>query len=250
MVESAESFTAPALVAHRGAAAAFPENTLAALHGAVDCGVRSIEIDVQLTADRVPVLLHDESLLRTGGIDRLVTATVAAEVCRIPVSQAQVFGDRFAGETVPRLHDVLERLDTAGLRLFVELKRHSLRAFGRRRVLAAVLPLLARAPQQCVVISFDREVLEHARRIAGLPIGWVLGEVSRHTREQVESLQPDFLFCNHLRLAAQPGALWPGAWQWVVYEVTQAGHARQLAARGAALIESMHACRLQQELHR
>ncbi|MBT8137655.1 MAG: glycerophosphodiester phosphodiesterase [Gammaproteobacteria bacterium] len=236
-------------MAHRGAAAAFPENTLAALRAAADCGVRSIEMDVQLTADRVPVLLHDESLLRTAGIDRLVTAAVASEVCKVPVGQMQQFGDRFTGETVPLLRDALEQLDTPGLRLFIELKRHSLRAFGRRRMLAAVLPLLAGARQECVLISFDRMVLEQARQMSDLPIGWVLQEVSRQTREQVASLRPEFVFCNHLRLAAEPGALWPGAWQWVIYEVTEAGHARQLGVRGATLIESMHACRLQHELH-
>ena len=54
-----------ALVAHRGDAARFPENTVPALRGALDAGARWLECDVQLSRDRVPMLLHDGDLART-----------------------------------------------------------------------------------------------------------------------------------------------------------------------------------------
>ena len=56
------------LVAHRGHAAAFPENTLPALRSALELGAAWLEFDIQLSADRIPVLCHDASLQRTAGI--------------------------------------------------------------------------------------------------------------------------------------------------------------------------------------
>jgi glycerophosphoryl diester phosphodiesterase len=57
----------PEIVAHRGNAAEFPENTLQSLQSAVDLGLRWVEFDVQLTADRVPVVFHDSDLARVAG---------------------------------------------------------------------------------------------------------------------------------------------------------------------------------------
>lgn len=57
------------LVAHRGFAGKFLENTLEALNEAVKLGVTKVEFDVQFTKDLVPVMLHDTSLLRTTGVD-------------------------------------------------------------------------------------------------------------------------------------------------------------------------------------
>ncbi|MGF1546037.1 MAG: glycerophosphodiester phosphodiesterase family protein, partial [Thiotrichales bacterium] len=52
------------LVAHRGYALRYPENTLPAIEAALAAGARYVEIDVQLSADQVPVLFHDRSLMR------------------------------------------------------------------------------------------------------------------------------------------------------------------------------------------
>ncbi len=53
------------IVAHRGGAALWPENSLEAIQGALALGVDGIEVDIQLTKDGVPVILHDETLDRT-----------------------------------------------------------------------------------------------------------------------------------------------------------------------------------------
>ena len=60
---------APILVAHRGYSGRYPENTLLAYQAAYQYGARYMELDLQLTSDRVPVLHHDASLLRMAGID-------------------------------------------------------------------------------------------------------------------------------------------------------------------------------------
>ena len=70
----------PQVIAHRGAMAYAPENTLASFREARRRGARWVEIDVKLSADGVPILMHDASLKRTMGIDRLVAETPRAEL--------------------------------------------------------------------------------------------------------------------------------------------------------------------------
>ena len=80
--------------AHRGASAHAPENTLAALRLAVDQGAGMAEMDVQLSADGVPVLIHDETLDRTTDGQGPVAALPAAEIQRLDAGSW--FGPDFA----------------------------------------------------------------------------------------------------------------------------------------------------------
>ena len=70
----------PRVIGHRGASAYAPENTLASFREARRRGATWVEIDVKLTADGVPIVMHDSSLKRTMGIDRLVAETPRAEL--------------------------------------------------------------------------------------------------------------------------------------------------------------------------
>ena len=58
----------PELVAHRGYTLHYPENTLVGLEAAIKAGARYLEVDVQLSADKVPVLFHDRNLQRLCGV--------------------------------------------------------------------------------------------------------------------------------------------------------------------------------------
>jgi glycerophosphoryl diester phosphodiesterase len=70
----------PKVIGHRGAMAYAPENTLASFREARRRGATWVEIDIKLTADNVPIVLHDPSLKRTMGVDRLVALTPRAEL--------------------------------------------------------------------------------------------------------------------------------------------------------------------------
>jgi glycerophosphoryl diester phosphodiesterase len=70
----------PKVVGHRGAMAYAPENTLESFREARKRGATWVEIDVKLTADGVPIVMHDASLKRTMGIDRLVADMRASEL--------------------------------------------------------------------------------------------------------------------------------------------------------------------------
>ena len=85
----------PKVIGHRGAAAYAPENTLDSFREARRRGATWVETDIMLTADGVPIVMHDESLKRTMGIDRLVAETPRAE---LPRRRADLRGgDRLLG---------------------------------------------------------------------------------------------------------------------------------------------------------
>jgi len=227
------------LVAHRGNAIEFPENTLPAFSSALDLGVRFIELDVQLSKDGVPVVLHDHLLARTTGLPGSVFDHEAAELCRMEAAEQQRFGDRYRGVRLPLLRDVLALLKGhPEITLFIELKRESLRQFGHDHVVSQVLEVIRPWRSQCVLISFDLVAVHRARLLAEAPIGWVLEDCSDHSRLKCEALQPQFLFCDQLKLPAA-GRLWQGPWRWVIYEVRALPLALALAGRGADYVETM-----------
>lgn len=106
-------------LAHRGASAAAPENTMAAFRLAEQMGADGIELDVQLTRDGVPVVIHDEWLDRTTNGKGLVSEHTLAEIRALDAGSW--FGQAFAGEKVPTLEEVVR---TFVRRLFfnIELK--------------------------------------------------------------------------------------------------------------------------------
>jgi glycerophosphoryl diester phosphodiesterase len=227
------------LVAHRGNAYEYPENTLPAFESALALGLHCLELDVQLSADGVPVVIHDHRLERTAAIPGTVFDLRASEIAQLDASEPERFGERFRGTHIPLLREVLGLLDgRPDITLFVEIKRASLVHFGLDRVVTRVLETLKPMRAQCVVISFDLAAVYRARQISGGPIGWVLSEYDTHSRLKYETLQPEFLFCDHEKLPAS-GALWRGPWHWAVYEISSMTLALALAKRGVEYFETM-----------
>lgn len=226
------------LVAHRGHAAEWPENTLPALDSAAAAGAPWVEIDVQLTADGVPVLLHDADLERVAGRPGSIFELDAAALNGIAVGEPARLGDRFPAARIPTLAAFAAWLrERPALRAFVELKHESLAHFGRQQVLAACRKALAPAAAQCALISYDYGVLELAARTGSEPLGWVVRGFEEAIATQARGLPARWLFCNHERLP--PGPLPPGPWDWVLYEVADEATARRLIGRGARWLETM-----------
>lgn len=108
------------IISHRGAAAIAPENTLAAFRLAIEQGVDFVETDVRLTADGVPMLMHDSTLQRTTS-GRGPIAWHTYEQVRA-LDAGGWFDPEFAGEPVPTLEEFIELLQPAPTRAFIELK--------------------------------------------------------------------------------------------------------------------------------
>ncbi|MDH6140028.1 glycerophosphoryl diester phosphodiesterase [Kitasatospora sp. GP30] len=103
----------PLAVAHRGDPYRYRENTLPSLAAALAAGADAVEVDVQLTRDRVPVLLHDPTLKRLWGLDRPVSALTSGQLA------AQEFE---GGQRVPTLAEALSLLaETPTAQLLIDL---------------------------------------------------------------------------------------------------------------------------------
>jgi glycerophosphoryl diester phosphodiesterase len=227
------------LVAHRGDAREYPENTLPAFNSALELGVRFLELDIHLSADGVPIVIHDHHLERTTGRRGVVFDLPAGELAQIDAGEPQRFGDRFRGTRIPLLKDVVALVKgRPEVTVFVEIKRASLAHFGHDQVVSAVVNAIRPVGGQCVVISFDLHAVHRARQLGGVPIGWVLTKYDPHSRMKYEALQPEYLFCDHKALPPS-GELWRGPWRWVMYEVETLELALELATRGAHYIETM-----------
>jgi len=120
--------------AHRGGGALAPENTLAAFELGLRAGADGLELDVHLSADGVPVVVHDPTLERTTNAAGPVAARTAAELAQVDAGWcfAGARGDfpfRGQGLGIPSLREVLQR--HRGVPIIVEMKLDS-EEMGRR----------------------------------------------------------------------------------------------------------------------
>ncbi|MFJ4919132.1 glycerophosphodiester phosphodiesterase [Streptomyces sp. NPDC088725] len=120
--------SSPLVIAHRGASAYAPENTLAAVNLAARMGIEWVENDVQRTRDGELVVIHDDSLRRTTDVERVfpdrapwhVKDFTAAEIARLDAGSW--YDARWAGERVPTLKQYLEAMEANGQKLLLEIK--------------------------------------------------------------------------------------------------------------------------------
>jgi len=228
------------LIAHRGDAASCPENTLPAFQSALDLGLRFVEVDVQISANGVPVAVRDSSV-RVQDTTVPVAELTAAELGQVDASQPHRFGDRFRGTGIARLVDVLSRVTKrAETTVFVTLGRASVVHFGYEQAVAQVAEAIKPFRSRSIFVCEDVPAIHRARQLSGLQIGWVLPAYDAHTRIKCEALQPDYVFCERSLLPAGT-ALWRGPWRWVVRDVTTLEHALALAALGADFAATLDA---------
>lgn len=160
----------PLIVAHRGASAVAPENTLAAFSEAVTVGAEGIEFDVRLAGDGVPVVIHDETLFRTGGKPLRIADVSSVELSNMNVgswfnlAHPAKAKARFAAQTVPTLAETLAFLKDFRGRIYIELKCTEYDAAGLTETVAREInnsSLLERV----IVKSFELAVIPQIRRL-------------------------------------------------------------------------------------
>lgn len=111
----------PLVCGHRGASGHAPENTLVAFRRARELGATWIEFDVQLSADGVPIILHDDTLERTTNLGQPLRPTELDLAELKKLDAGSWFGPEFAGEPIATLEEVLEEFGTI-LGLNIEIK--------------------------------------------------------------------------------------------------------------------------------
>jgi glycerophosphoryl diester phosphodiesterase len=190
----------PKVIGHRGAMAYAPENTLASFREARRRGATWVETDIKLTADGVPIVMHDASLKRTTGVDRLVAETPAAELPR----------------DVPTFEEAIACFQELGLGCNVEIKPDEGREAETARVVVATLrrrwpstlppPLLSSFEEASLLAARDAAP-EFARAL-------LLGELKDDWRARADAVGALGVNTNGEKLAAQRA-----------HEVKQAGFA-------------------------
>jgi glycerophosphoryl diester phosphodiesterase len=227
----------PRIVAHRGWATRYAENTLPALRGALEAGVEHVEFDIQISADGVPLLIHDPTLERTAGRADCVLDLPWSRLAGIEVRRE---GDNGAGVPLASLAETAAMLsDYPDATAFVEIKRHSVERFGAADCVARCLTALGAVAGRSVVTSFEASVVDAARAQRAASAAWVLREYDRTALGTARRLAPEYLFCNHEKLPEDGSPLPAGPWAWVVYEVRTAALARALGRRGVEFVETM-----------
>jgi glycerophosphoryl diester phosphodiesterase len=144
-------------IAHRGESIDAPENTMAAFLLAWERGVPTIELDVHLTSEGRLILSHDANTRRTTGVEMVIRESSVEELQRLDAGSWK--GERWAGERMPLLEDVLAAVPEQG-RVFIEIKE------GPEAVPALVEAVRAsgKRPDQLVVISFNAETIAETKR--------------------------------------------------------------------------------------
>ncbi|WP_165491802.1 glycerophosphodiester phosphodiesterase [Egibacter rhizosphaerae] len=207
---------APEIIAHRGARATHPENTLAAFAEAARLRSDGIEFDVQLSADGVPVVIHDADVHRTTGVSGKVGGLTAHELTALDAG-AWV-APRFAGERIPTLDAVLEWGAEQRLTLHIELKGGP--GTPMPELSAAVVAAVERhgMVERVVLSSYDHRGLVFAReRCAPLATAVLF----------------DFGLYRPWVYAADVGAqALHCRWDWIDRELVEQASAHGIAVRG------------------
>lgn len=201
------------VIAHRGASAYAPENTLAAFRAARDQGCRWVETDVVLLGDGTPVLMHDATLNRcTSGTGPIAGASW--EDVR-HLDAGSWFGPAFAAERVPHLWAGLAALSELGLGLNLELKVAGDAAEQRDRLVRTVVAYLDahwRDERRLLVSSFDHAALSLLQTLRpGTATGLLYETVAEDWRQTVArcravSIHADYRTLDRATVAAVRGA--------------------------------------------
>jgi glycerophosphoryl diester phosphodiesterase len=155
----------PVVVAHRGASAVFPENTLAAFDAAVDVGADFVELDVRLTADDELVVLHDSDIRAAGGRREPVHALTLKQIRRLDAARGR--------EDPTGTPTLLEALAVLSGRAGVDIEIKNLPGepgydHGRERLAERVVKLLDQTPFEgpVLVSSFNPAAIGRVRKLS------------------------------------------------------------------------------------
>jgi len=176
------------IMAHRGASAAAPENTIAAIEGAIVAGAQWVEIDVQETADGHVVVVHDSDLKKIGGSALTVAGSTLQQLQQVDIGSW--FGPEFSDQRIPTLERVLE-LCKDRISVNIELKYYGKQVRLEQRV-AEIVERVGMS-EQVMFMSLSYDGIQVLRRLRP---DWKVGLLSSVAVGNLASLDVDFLALN------------------------------------------------------
>lgn len=226
----------PIFIAHRGYAAAYPENTLIAIDAARQAGAEFVEVDIQLSADQVPVLFHDRNLERLCQQTGAVHDYTFAQLEKFNVTDEEKFSDQYANNKITSLQIFINYLkERPELNTFIELKRSMIEKFGEELVLKILLPMFSGMEEQISFISYNQSILKNIHDNSDHKTGIVVDEWSEYNKSS--GWDSEWLFCSASGLPEDNAELDIKS-NIAVFEVGNIGLAKHLLARGITHLET------------
>ena len=178
------------IMAHRGASADSPENTMIAVKKALEYGADYSEIDVHQTKDGKIILMHDETLDRTTSGEGHVWDQTWEKIRLLDAGSW--FGEMFTGEPVPSLEEIIQ-FASGRIKLNIEIK------ISREEpdLVSKVVEIIHKYDfiDKCIVTSFDRKAVEKVKKIDHrIQTGFIFG---KDYPEDVFSGNWEVLSCNY-----------------------------------------------------
>ncbi|CAM4265507.1 glycerophosphodiester phosphodiesterase [Paenibacillus tarimensis] len=178
----------PLIIAHRGASLFAPENTMAAFHKAVEMDADMIELDVRLTKDGIPVVIHDPKVNRTTSGRGKVSGMTYKQLRELDAGKH--FRQAFAAERIPSLAEVLDTF-SPGTPLLIELKDPK-QSPGIEEIIAGMLKkrrLDNSAVSGIVVQSFDRSSMQKLKvLLPRLSIGLLVTRAGKLKKSELKKI--------------------------------------------------------------
>ncbi|WP_270730268.1 glycerophosphodiester phosphodiesterase [Shimia sp. Alg240-R146] len=201
-----------AVIAHRGASAIKPENTMAAIVEAVRVGSDWVEIDVQETADGAVIVMHDSDFMKQAGNPLTIWDATVDDIKDIDIGSW--FDSAFAQERAPLLVDVLRAAkDKSGV--LIELKYYGHDEKLEQRV--AEIVEAEGMVDQVEIMSLKYDAVEKMR---ALRPDWSIGLLASASLGQMWNLNADFLAVNSAttshRLVRESHAVGKKVYVWTV----------------------------------
>ncbi|WNB93624.1 glycerophosphodiester phosphodiesterase [Bacillus sp. NEB1478] len=188
------------IFAHRGSNKDCPENTMAAFKKAYEDGADGIELDVQLSKDGIPVIIHDEKIDRTTNKNGKVADFTYEEL--LEIDAGSWFSKSFSNEHIPSLEMFLQWIAPLPLLLNVELKNNEIEYKGLEEKTLELLRYYG-MEKRTVISSFNHYSLLKIRKLnpyietaplysAGIYEPWEYVRVvcSQSAHPHYKSLQP------------------------------------------------------------
>lgn len=185
----------PLIIAHRGASAYAPENTMASFIKALEMNADGIELDVHMTKDKALVVCHDEKVDRTTDGEGFVKDFTLEEIKSLDAGSW--FGEEFKGQRIPELREVLELIKDTDIMLNIELKNAPIIYAGIEKKTIDMISEY-KMEDRVIISSFNHYSLIEVKRInsriktgvlyiAGLVEPWIYAK-----RLNADALHPIF----------------------------------------------------------
>lgn len=191
------------ITAHRGISSLAPENTLAAFNKAADYNCKWIEIDVQLSQDNVPVVIHDKTVDRCSDGSGFVSEMTLTDLKLLDAGRW--FSNIFRKERIPTLKETLILAKNKNLKVNIEIKHYP--AMNTELLCEKIKELiidLKIAPSEILLSSFNIEALKQMQSILPhIRRGQIWPEIPPHALSLLTEIEAYSVHCDYRYLNEQ-----------------------------------------------